>query len=479
MPPSPTPRKKHILIIGAGIAGLCFALQILTHAHDYYTISVFEKTPGPDANAGFCIILPPNAVRILRELGLDLVAEDCATPLTHTRLHSASGETLLEARGLFPRDPTSLLTVERGKFVALLLRQLQRRGALVNWDRKVIGVLSAPDGVEVRFRDAPSVTADLCVGADGTWSGVRKALYSGRPAWLPKPTRWTALYGISPVEESATEMLRLYLRRGAPGAYATYSLSRGRVFWICYESSTPSSPLGDPEETLREFEYLPYGPAGFGHVINRAETTPRKVRLWHTVFATTADVHGVVVLIGDAAHPQTTFVGQGAARGIEEGAELRRHLLRAAWAPEHSLRAAVTAFAQASAPRSRRVAGAGWWAGAAVMGDWAWSRWARDAAVRWIVRAERKRQQQQQQQQVHARIRAAKGNPSRKQRQNKREHWLLDYRVLVETEEEFCRARAAQQQRRRRGRRWMCAALACAALLLAAAMASCSGQIDG
>lgn len=38
--------KPHILIIGAGISGLCFALQILTHANKFYTVTVFEKARG-------------------------------------------------------------------------------------------------------------------------------------------------------------------------------------------------------------------------------------------------------------------------------------------------------------------------------------------------------------------------------------------------------------------------------------------------
>lgn len=35
--------KQHILIAGAGIAGLALAVQLYTHAKDYYDVSVFEK----------------------------------------------------------------------------------------------------------------------------------------------------------------------------------------------------------------------------------------------------------------------------------------------------------------------------------------------------------------------------------------------------------------------------------------------------
>jgi 2-polyprenyl-6-methoxyphenol hydroxylase-like FAD-dependent oxidoreductase len=481
-------RKKHILIVGAGIAGLCFALQILTHAHEFYTLTIFEKVhppahplpemtltdlrqaPAPDPDTGFCIILPPNAVRILRDLGIDLVAEDCATPLTHTCLHSGTGEKLLEAHGVFPGDPTSLLTVERGKFVALLLRLVAEKGGSVQWGRKVIDVVSDSEGVEVHFLGAESRCGDLCVGADGTWSGVRRALYSrtghAEHAWRPQPTRWTALYGISPVD-GPEGMLRLYLRHGKPGAYATYSLAHGRVFWICYESSTPSpAPPHDAEQTITEFSSLPYGTETFGEVMQRTGKT-RKVRLWHSVFDTISDSHGKVVLIGDSAHPQTTFVGQGAARGIEEGAELLRGLLRLAWGAKGEFcgeEMGVGFFVSAAKGRSRRVARTGWWAGAAVMGDWWWSRWIRDAVLWWISRAERKREEK---------IKAAKEKkgyggtledgkekravtkPQRtaqKDQQKRQKHWLLDYHVPSETEAEFWEGiRAAREGTRQRG----------------------------
>jgi 2-polyprenyl-6-methoxyphenol hydroxylase-like FAD-dependent oxidoreductase len=35
--------KEHIVVIGAGIAGLHLAIQILTHAADLYTVAVYEK----------------------------------------------------------------------------------------------------------------------------------------------------------------------------------------------------------------------------------------------------------------------------------------------------------------------------------------------------------------------------------------------------------------------------------------------------
>lgn len=36
-------RKKRVLVIGGGIAGLAFGVQLLTHASDFYEVIIFEK----------------------------------------------------------------------------------------------------------------------------------------------------------------------------------------------------------------------------------------------------------------------------------------------------------------------------------------------------------------------------------------------------------------------------------------------------
>jgi len=88
-----------------------------------------------------------------------------------------------------------------------------------------------------------------------------------------------------------------------------------------------------------------------------------------------------VVVIGDAAHPQTTFLGQGAGRGLEEGVELVRELLRDGEREE-----AVRKFVETGKKRSWWVAVVGWWMGCAVMGDWWVGRKGRDWAFWWLGR---------------------------------------------------------------------------------------------
>ncbi|KAF8243583.1 FAD/NAD(P)-binding domain-containing protein [Wilcoxina mikolae CBS 423.85] len=457
------PTKKHILIIGGGISGLAFALQVLTHASKHYTVTIYEKSPHHSIDRGFCIILSPNAVHILRSLDLDLVATGCARPLTHTRVISPHNETLLAENNIFPSDPESLLTVERSGLVSLLLSRVLEAGGHVEWDRRLVAMNPDATGVSVEFEHGEKAHGDLVVGADGVHSTVRRLLYTQLPSlppvfginlltrflfpretWQAKPTRWSALYGISKqlpnhlLTDDGT--MHLYTLPGSPGAYATYSLPSNRLFWICYESSSPSDSLGDAEFSRQAFTHLPYRAGTFGEVMEGSEKI-RRVRLFHTVFEHICNREENVVLIGDAAHPQATFVGQGAGRGLEEGVELCNALLRGCWKEG---KGGVGCFVENAKERSRRVADMGWWAGVAVMGDWCVIRWVRDVVLWWIARGERKRREE-----GRKRRKERVGNPDgavEVRRKKDKGSWLFDYRPCVITEEEFWDRRNRSEQ---------------------------------
>jgi len=367
---------------------------------------------------------------------------------------SPSNETLLAGDNIFPSDPESLLTVERSGLVSLLLSRVLETGGNVEWDRKLVAMDARDTGVEVEFESGEKVRGDLVVGADGVHSAVRQLLYSQLPSpvmnllnpfshrdeWKAQPTRWTAVYGISRLlsvdllTEAGT--MHLYTLRGAAGAYVTYSLPSNRLFWIIYESSSP----GDAESTMRAFSRLPYRGETFGAVTAGSERV-RKVQLFHGVFDRICNSYKNVVLIGDAAHPQTTFVGQGAGRGLEESVELCNALLRVCW---KEAAGGVGWFVENSRERSRRVAEMGWWVGWAVMGDWCVTRWARDAVLWWVARGEKRARGEGERQNMERK--EDTGGSTAAQKKNNGGSWILDYRACIETEEGFLQGLQLEQR---------------------------------
>ncbi|RPB03849.1 FAD/NAD(P)-binding domain-containing protein [Choiromyces venosus 120613-1] len=504
----PENKKQRVLIIGAGLTGLSLGVQLLTHASAYYEPVIFEKASSLEdiTKSGFVINLSPNAIHILRGLNFDLAREGAGMPLNRTVLHHASKpETIIaEAENLFP-DPHTLQTVERGPLQLLLLQRYSLLRGEIYYNRDFQSYKTLDDGsVEAAFASGEAVSGEYMIGADGVYSGVRKAVYGnlvgkvGRPsrcpfstifpfslltpviallrpkrkAWECSPTHWTALYGIT--RQLPAQLLTVHgndgglgtmhwFLRDVPGAYTTYSLQQGRVFWICYQPSAPSSTgrgrYTDKEalETMKLYSNCPYTastekctlPAvNFSEITSRSERF-MKVRINHTFFRNISD--GNVLLIGDAAHPMNTFHGQGAAMGIEEALVLCNSLLRGAWAEDADVDpelVGIKYFENQRIERSERVTDLGFWFGAAVMGDLWILRKIRDWVIRRVLRkedpeakAERakakaknalKKKEDEQEDGDEEKV---KNVPEKKKKAEG--HWLFDLKVDVQTEEEF------------------------------------------
>jgi salicylate hydroxylase len=325
-------RDLHVLIAGAGIGGLTTALALQRAG---IRVSVYEQAPVL-GEVGAGLTLASNASRILQHLGLGAVLQDLAVvPARGAVKHYRTGKTLVD----IPRGATQ---VERFGAPYCQIHRNDLHQALV------AAVQSADPGclhlgctLEDFGQDARAVTAlfsngrtargDLLVGCDGIRSTVRARLFGTED---PRFTGYVAWRGLVPMERLSASLVvpdsavwigpghfltRYKIRRGELLNYIAIARTNGWVEEGWSVRSTVDALLAefrDFEPTARSILMATPPDQCFRWGIFDRDPLP----VWST---------GRVTLLGDAAHPTTPFLGQGAAMALEDALVLARAIVAA------------------------------------------------------------------------------------------------------------------------------------------------------
>jgi salicylate hydroxylase len=325
--PDRTKVPFRIAVIGGGIGGLTAALSLRQAGFD---VDVYEQAPEL-TQIGGGINMGPNAVRILRRLGLaaGLDREGIRPLFTHQRRWQ-DGNTLQRA----PLNPlceelygAPHMTLHRADLLDVIASGFPAER--IHLGHRLIGLEDKGRCTEAWFENGARITADILVGADGIHSAVRASLF-GEEA--PVFAGCVAYRGLVPVERIADLGLEIGSQSWVgPGAhFVHYLVSRGRLLnfvgWTEHDQWNRED-WTDRATVARALAAFENWHPQVRRIIVAADTCfiwalfdrdplPR----WSS---------GRTTLLGDACHPMYPFMGQGAAQAIEDGAALAACLLAA------------------------------------------------------------------------------------------------------------------------------------------------------
>lgn len=309
--------RTPVLIAGGGIGGLAAALALQQRG---ISAVVCERAPElREIGAG--LLLSPNAVHVLRLLGVLNEAMAHSRMIDEWRILDTHGRFL---HRLHPSRGKRLpaLSLHRAALQKLLLARLHPTCLRLGFE--VAAFSETATSVQVTSLSGTRIEGSALIGADGLRSCVRRAGQNDDPL---RDCGYSGWRSVVPFIPSGYEGGWLSESWGEGKRFGVSPLGDGRCYWYAtanHRRGIPPSARSCKDELL----------AAFGH--------------WHSpipeLIAATADDSillnpildrpvqmnatraSLVTLLGDAAHPMTPNLGQGACLALEDAWILAREI---------------------------------------------------------------------------------------------------------------------------------------------------------
>lgn len=313
-------RPYRVLIIGAGVAGLTAAIALRRAGHEAL---VFERASKLDA-LGAGLILWSNAISALRAVDLEPPMLEIGSPLAGLIIRTPDGRALAstDARSLAERAGAPTLAVHRAELTNMLGRSLSDDALQLG--RTFTRFSTSAEGVIAHFEDGHEEAGDALIGADGIWSAVRSQIHGPESPRYSGYTAWRSVIKREP--QRVVRTLNSTETWGRGTRFGWVPLSEDRVYWFAVKAAPPGEQVG-PGGHKAELQEL-FGEwhrpipetihaAAESEILRHDIYDRPPLRRWGS---------GPVTLAGDAAHPTTPNLGQGAAMGIEDAVVLAQAL---------------------------------------------------------------------------------------------------------------------------------------------------------
>src|SRR5262249_40465434 len=252
---------RHVIVAGAGIAGLTAAL---TFARAGMRVTVFEQAEKLE-ETGAGLQLSPNASRVLIALGLrERLAADAVAPRAIRVMAGGSGREIVRiplGDEIERRYGAPYWSIHRGDLQSALVEAAQDElDVTLRLGVRVEDFAAHVKGVSVIGRRGSQVVDErgvALIGADGIWSNVAERLRRQSAPSFRHRTAWRALIPAEAApEEFRAPLVHLWL--GQDAHLVHYPVKAGRlinIVGIVHDewNQTGWSAAGDRSEILRHF----------------------------------------------------------------------------------------------------------------------------------------------------------------------------------------------------------------------------------
>lgn len=306
-------KNIHVIIAGAGPAGLTLALS-LHQKNIRYTIieGVDEDKLCADVGGGYD--LGANAIKIFDQFGLGQAVRDRGARFDKVRSYSHIGKlsSVLE----IPAE-VEMSSLRRSTLQKIIVEKLSTKNIV--FGSYVVSVAETEGEVLVRLKNGEEIKGDILVAADGVHSAVRGSILKDGPAehvgvnCMWGRLKWEDVPALSQIKfEGAAMMI------GNGQTFMAGQLD-GQIIWTTFwqaekfirsenKQSAKEKAMTKLLSWNREMaEIVRLSSIDMISEVGIYDRPPAKT--WHSKRT---------VMIGDAAHPMTPFLGAGANTAIAD-----------------------------------------------------------------------------------------------------------------------------------------------------------------
>jgi 6-hydroxynicotinate 3-monooxygenase len=344
-------KKLSVAVIGAGMGGLASAAALRRVGID---VTVYEQARR-FARLGAGIQIGCNAMKVLRALELEPALRATAFyprswnnreyDTGHIRFDMIFGEAAEQRYG------APYLLAHRGDLHAALASVVPEEDLRLGHELTSLDEL-ADGGIRLGFADGSATEADAVIAADGVHSRVKTILFGDERANITGRVAYRTVFPSTLLEGYPIDDCTKWWGPDRHIVIYYVKPDRSEIYFVTSqpepEFSVESwSAMGDVDELRAAFD-------GFHPQVRHVLAACPTVHKWALVDRDPLPrwCQGNVTLLGDACHPMTPYMAQGAAMAIEDAAILSRCL---EGVDRDGVASAFRRFEASRKPRTSRV----------------------------------------------------------------------------------------------------------------------------
>jgi len=311
------------IIVGGGLGGVYSAIALEKAGVESVILERHDDLA--KIQVGIGMVLWPNGNLALRAAGLDEPVISRGSVVEKVQFRRAVGGEELHAWALgdlgrklgAPGIGISRADIHKVLHAHLAEGVLRLGAAVTSYEQD-------PDGVTVRTESGEEFRGDLLIAADGLRSSIRENEAIADETYPPYGG-YALWHSIVPLDESVVPLGQFRLSLGRGTRFVSFPVDSERAYWSALVHIAPGGrDKGRRLEFLRE-RFGEYAPDVRALIESTEESAISRVDVYGG-HGLPSWGQGRLTLLGDAAHPMTTILGQGACMALEDAVALARHV---------------------------------------------------------------------------------------------------------------------------------------------------------